>query len=231
MGLEQAIVVGARGWEHDDWAGHFYPADLPPDWRLTYYANWLRGVLVPGELWDGVDGAVVRTWAEDCDEAFRFVLELPAALSVPHGRAGIAHRLLEFFAVIEPIRARTAGLVLRVSAAHAPRLDWLDALLRALGEHFPLCVELPGAWRTGEALACLAQHHAALLWHSGGEPLPPGGRFLVALSREGRPRAQRTLLEQLAAWPGSSAALFFDTPAKAAVQARQARQLAELMQV
>jgi uncharacterized protein YecE (DUF72 family) len=232
MGLEQSILVGARGWDHDDWSGGFYPDDLPSGWRLTYYANWLRAVLVPGETWNGADVEVVRQWAADCDEAFRFVLELPRELSAPQRTATIQHLLLDFFKTLEPIRMRTAALLLRVADRTRPNGEWLDPMLHALGERVPVCVDLPPAWRSPDNLATLARHHASLCWHAAAEPAPQaGGRLLVAIAREAQPRAQRVVLERLAAWSGPAAALFFDTPRKAAEQARQARQLAEIMQI
>lgn len=230
MALEQAILVGARGWDHDDWSGGFYPQDLPRGWRLTYYANWLRAVLVPGETWDGADAQVVGQWAADCDESFRFVLELPHELSAPQRAATIPHLLVDFFKTIEPIRARTAALLLRVAAGTQPNGQWLEPMLHALGTRIPVCVDLPPAWRVPENLVTLARHQASLCWQAPAEPAPQaGGRFLVALAREGQPRAQRALLERLAAWPGVGAALFFDSPGTAAEQARKARLIAELM--
>ena len=32
-------LVGTAGWERDGWAETYYPADLPTEWRLAYYAN------------------------------------------------------------------------------------------------------------------------------------------------------------------------------------------------
>ena len=232
MGSEQCILVGARGWDHDDWSGGFYPDDLPRGWRLTYYANLLRAVLVPGETWDGANTEVVRQWAADCDESFRFVLELPHELSAPQRTATIQHLLVDFFRTIEPIRARTAGLLLCAGDATPANGQWLEALLHALGTAFPVCVDLPPARRSPQNLAALERHQAGLCWHTGAEPAPrPGGRLLVAMTREGQPRAQRALLERLAAWSGPAAELFFDTPRTAAEQARKARLIAELMGV
>jgi hypothetical protein len=113
-----------------------------------------------------------------------------------------------------------------------PQDIWLEPLLTAVGEHFPVCVDLPAKWRTPENLAALTRHHAALCWHCEQDPAPlAGGRLMVALGRAGQPRAQRALFEKLAAWDGPHAAMFFDTPRHAAEHARQARLLAEIMQI
>jgi uncharacterized protein YecE (DUF72 family) len=246
--MAEPILIGARGWEHDDWRGGFYPEELPADWRFSYYSNLLRAVLVSGEAWETAAVEQVRPWAEDCDPDFRFVLELPAELSAPQTSAAIRHLLVEFFKTMEPIRLQTAGLLLRVAPAAPLDEAWLEHMLELLRESYAVCVDLPTAWRTPDTLISLARHRAGLCWHTADEPAPhPGGRLLVALSQEGAPKAQRRLLELLSQWreaatavaggPSAAipapprAALFFDSPGRAAEQAKQARLLAEMMMV
>jgi len=45
--VNSQLLIGTCGWDHGHWCGPFYDPDLPTDWRLTYYANLLRAVLVP----------------------------------------------------------------------------------------------------------------------------------------------------------------------------------------
>ena len=232
--MSEPILIGTRGWEHEDWRGGFYPPELPADWRFGYYSNLLRSVLVPGETWETAGVEDARQWVEDSDPAFRFVLELPAGLSHPASADAVEQRLMEFFRLIGPIRAQVAGLLIRVTPESPPDRAWLEALLELLAPTHPLCADLPGAWRMPEYMDCLARHHAGLFWRTGDGPAPrPGGRLMVALAQEGEPKAQRRLIEALARWQGEQgvAALIFDTPGKAPEQARQARLLAELMMV
>ncbi len=69
------IGIGARGWLHPGWAGVFYPEDLPPDWRLAYYANEFDRVVIREQEWQQAgDMAALR---EEVPAHFRFVAELP----------------------------------------------------------------------------------------------------------------------------------------------------------
>ncbi|MCW8905990.1 MAG: hypothetical protein OQL28_01975 [Sedimenticola sp.] len=72
--MSGGIAVGAVGWDHPGWAEHFYPDDLPSEWRLTYYGNEFHQVLVPAGYWRQGE-APWEQWREDVDPSFRFVLE------------------------------------------------------------------------------------------------------------------------------------------------------------
>ncbi len=73
------VLIGARGWLHPGWQGHFYPDDLPQDWQLTYYANEFSMVVIREQEWEQVEN--IATLRKDCAEDFRFVVELPVSLS------------------------------------------------------------------------------------------------------------------------------------------------------
>jgi len=215
--MAEPILIGAQGWDRPAWAGAFYPEVLPADWRLSFYCNHLRAVLLPAETWSAAPAPDVRNWAEDAFPEFRFVVELSATTPTP-------------LPVLEPIRSQIAGLLLRVPAA--PDKTWLTARLAEFSMSFPVCVDLPPAARTPELLACLTQHNAGLCWRTDIEPEPrAGGKLMVALasSTVPNPKTQRRWLEQLAAWQRDDglAALFLDDPESA----KQTRLVAELMGV
>lgn len=77
--IRPELMIGAQGWEHTAWSGSFYPDDLPPEWRLTYYANEFPLLLVPLEVWRTGDEERFRSWYEDVSGRFRFVLDFTAA--------------------------------------------------------------------------------------------------------------------------------------------------------
>jgi uncharacterized protein YecE (DUF72 family) len=233
--MNEPLMIGTRGWEHAVWTGGFYPPELPDDWRFCYYSNNLRSVLVPQAVWVAANRAAVEQWLTDSDPAFRFVLEVPASLSVPLND-GQRDRLIETFQeAAEPIVLRTAGLLLRVAPDTPVLLDWFERLLNRLSDIAPLCVDLTeNEWRDEPVLEALARQGAGLAWHCAHEPAPrPGGRLLVALAPAASAREVRHWIEQLAQWrtPGTQAGLFFDAPDSAAKAAQEARIIAELMGV
>jgi hypothetical protein len=74
------LSFGASGWDHDAWASAFYPDDLPGDWRLAYYANEFRAVLLPAKDWSAAGPDLFSAWREDVHEGFRFYLEVPGSV-------------------------------------------------------------------------------------------------------------------------------------------------------
>lgn len=78
---EARVLLGATDWQHPEWVGAFYPADMPEDWQLTYYNTQYSCVWVPYSRWANVDIEVARQWRVETNEGFRFVLEKPPALA------------------------------------------------------------------------------------------------------------------------------------------------------
>ena len=75
MGLNSTeINIGTYGWCHPEWSGTFYDPDLPADWRLSWYANHFRTVVIPADYVLSADR--IDRWLADTDPAFRFILEI-----------------------------------------------------------------------------------------------------------------------------------------------------------
>lgn len=141
------LRVGARGWEHESWSPGFYPEGLPPEWRLTYYANAFRAVLIPSDRLAASDAAEVARWAADVDPGFAFYAELD-----PLGREA---DLAAWVERLGPLGDRLAGLVL------TPACGGLSASrIASLAGRWPLAwLEAPGGgvraaaprvWRPGQ---------------------------------------------------------------------------------
>jgi len=109
------LHIGARGWEFPAWDGSYYPADLPPDWRLAYYANDFPQVLVPQSRWAGAEPEQAKIWRDEVSTVFRFYLELADA------RPEALARLSEWIDALGPALGGTlvAGVMARGLGAPA----------------------------------------------------------------------------------------------------------------
>lgn len=80
---------------HDDadpaWKA-FYPEDLPEDWRLAYYGNYWKDLLIPAGEWERF--TLDSEWIRDLPDALRLYFEVPDALAEPGDAcAGLAASL------------------------------------------------------------------------------------------------------------------------------------------
>jgi hypothetical protein len=90
---KRRIRWGCHGWEHERWIGAYYPDDLPPDWRLAYYANEATCVLLPHARVRGATRAEVESWCREVAESFLFFLEGGDQPLPPFLTAGLSERL------------------------------------------------------------------------------------------------------------------------------------------
>ncbi|MFO7594426.1 MAG: DUF72 domain-containing protein [Pseudomonadota bacterium] len=76
------VEVAAWGWLGERWAAS-YPADLPEEWRLDYYANEYEAVVVPSSDWQAQDRETLQLWLEEAPEGFHFYWELEGGAPAP----------------------------------------------------------------------------------------------------------------------------------------------------
>ncbi len=79
------IEVAAYGWLGAEWDA-FYPEDLPPEWRLDYYANEFFAVVIPHQVWLSEPDEALLAWQEQVFAEFRFYWELPSDYGVVSAR-------------------------------------------------------------------------------------------------------------------------------------------------
>lgn len=72
------VVVGSKGWLHDEWMLSFYPEDIPKEWCLGFYANEFNTLLVGWEDWHNAI-ETLKEGLDDTADDFHLYLELPEA--------------------------------------------------------------------------------------------------------------------------------------------------------
>jgi hypothetical protein len=73
------LLLGTVGWQRADWLAGYYPADLPPDWRLAYYANDCGCVMLPTAGWCAVAAAGLRQALDEAPDHLLLFVEAPRA--------------------------------------------------------------------------------------------------------------------------------------------------------
>ncbi len=184
--VNTTLFIGGQGWDHDAWVGDYYPEDLPPEWRLSFYANEYSAVLVPWVGW-AAGRAEAQRWLDDTPEGFRFVLEVAA--DCPDLGAELR--------AMEPLRPRISALLVCHGDAVVGEAAPL-ATVRELSNSYPLCLELeqPHHLSPTQRVA-LKVNDAGIAWQPElpadvAGPVPVG---LVAGDAIVSPRTLRTVVE------------------------------------
>lgn len=68
-----AINMAALDWDSCALLSHYYPEDLPPDWRLDYYANEFSVVVVPRDKWLQARDEDLDAWLEAAGDQLGFI--------------------------------------------------------------------------------------------------------------------------------------------------------------
>ncbi|VAW46589.1 hypothetical protein MNBD_GAMMA03-691 [hydrothermal vent metagenome] len=70
------VQIGTYGWQNDAWLSTFYPNDLPEDWRLDFFSNIYRVVLVPQVEWQAWSKETLLDIVECVDHEFGIYLAI-----------------------------------------------------------------------------------------------------------------------------------------------------------
>jgi hypothetical protein len=181
------LAIGIRGWCFEHWVTTFYPDDVPEEWRLPYYSNEFRAVLVPSNYLVNAEPGTLGQWADDTAEDFEFFVELDTTRSWPAWRELLA-----------PLGEQLSGIVIE---AKSPAVEWLES---ARGRA-PVFMSHPPSSELGLYAVCNSVEDVL--------QLPRDGRPLLCCINTDQvlhAKALRVLLESLAgAGDSTGVAVFF----------------------
>lgn len=72
MSDDSHVHIGTSGWHYDHWSGPFYPADLPQEDYLDYYARSFQTVEINNTFYGLPETETLRTWLEQTPDEFIF---------------------------------------------------------------------------------------------------------------------------------------------------------------
>jgi len=75
------VRVGTSGWNHAEWKGLFYPADIKPAGMLPYYAERFDTVEVNATFYRMPTPKVIAGWRATAPRGFTFVLKAPQRIT------------------------------------------------------------------------------------------------------------------------------------------------------
>jgi uncharacterized protein YecE (DUF72 family) len=202
--MRAAIRIGTSGWEYRHWAGDFYPAGLPRDRWLEFYAREFDTVELNNPFYRLPEASVFAGWSRRVPSGFRFAVK--ASRYLTHVR-----RLREPDEPLERLwsRARHLGprlgpVLYQLPPRWKPNLDRLLAFLAAVPED-PQAIEFRDRrWYAPRILERLEGAGVALCLHdmagSAARPRPVGPFVYVRFHGSGARYGGRYPSQRLTAW-------------------------------
>jgi uncharacterized protein YecE (DUF72 family) len=146
-------------WAHRAWRRRFLLDSLPAHERLRAYAGWCNAVEGNTTFYATPARTTVRSWAQQTDPGFRFVVKLPKVVTHERRFAGVEAEMRAFLDAIEPLGER-AVLWTQLPSSFGPSdVDALGRFLRRLPANRRRAVEVrhPGFFTDDGAASVLEE--------------------------------------------------------------------------
>ena len=106
--IKQSVKVGVYGWSGFASGHSFYPEDMPPEWRLSFYANEFESACI--DLAEpGLDSETLAESVEDLPAEFELALSVSAITQIESTLGLIEQRMLHAHWLIIDDRADEAS--------------------------------------------------------------------------------------------------------------------------
>ncbi len=167
LSAQQKIRIGTSAWTFHDWAGPFYPADLPPSRWLEFYANHFPSVEIDSTFYAPPPEETVLRWAEMTPASFRFSCKLPREITHVCKLRDCSKELGHFLRAIEPLAAKLSVILVQLPPSFTPREGRtpLRNFLKQLPRDFRFAVEFRHAgWHRPNIIRLLESYRVAWAW-------------------------------------------------------------------
>ena len=136
-----AVRIGTSGWTYPHWKGAFFPADLPADERLGFYAQRFDTVEINTTFYGTPERATVRGWRDAVPKRFRFAVK--ASRFTTHNKKLLEPRksTRKFFAAIEPIADQVTAVLFQLPPRWRFNAERLQAFLRVMPKGYRYAFE------------------------------------------------------------------------------------------
>jgi uncharacterized protein YecE (DUF72 family) len=167
LSAQQKIRLGTCAWSFQEWRGSFYPADLPPDRWLEFYARYFPAVEIDSTFYKTPAAATIRRWVESTPASFRFACKLPRAITHERLLRDSKAELTEFLHALEPLAPKLHVILIQLPPAFAPKpgRPLLRAFLAQLPRDFRFAIEFRHAgWHRPQHISLLEKHRVCWVW-------------------------------------------------------------------
>lgn len=155
--------LGTQGWSYSDWVGAFYPPETKPAGYLPFYSQVFDCVELDTTFYATPRPDLVRSWAANTPDDFRFTAKLPQIIT--HGKhlANCAGELDGFVAAMRLLGPKLGALLIQCPPdLHYEELPALQAFLPLLPGDVSFAIEFRHrSWLRDDVVDLLRQYNVA----------------------------------------------------------------------
>jgi uncharacterized protein YecE (DUF72 family) len=164
---QQKIRLGACAWSFDEWRSVFYPADLPVERWLEFYAHYFPAVEMDSTFYHAPSESTVQRWAESTPASFRFSCKLARSITHACQLRDCRAEFTAFLRALEPLAAKLQVILIQLPPSFAPKAGrpLLRSFLEQLPRDFRFAIEFrhPG-WHRPQVVRLLEKHRVCWVW-------------------------------------------------------------------
>jgi uncharacterized protein YecE (DUF72 family) len=177
------ILVGTSGWSYKEWKGSFYPAKLPAEEMLRFYAGRFPTVEVNNSFYRIPAERVLAGWAEQVPPGFRFVLKASRRITHNNRLNDEDGSLGYFLRAINPLGERLGPTLFQLPPTFKQDLDRLQSFLDKLPRRWRAAVEFRHeSWFDDQVYDLLRARRVALVAVDEDESEGPGSPLVPTAS-------------------------------------------------
>jgi uncharacterized protein YecE (DUF72 family) len=157
------VRAGTSGYSYKEWKGNFYPADLPTNGMLAYYAKQLSTVEINNTFYRMPTAKMLLGWAEQVPDGFAFVLKAPRRISHDKRLKDAGEDIAYLVKAMAALGSKRGPLLFQTPPFFRKDLACLRDFLGVLPHEQPAAFEFRHqSWFDDEVFAVLREHNAAL---------------------------------------------------------------------
>jgi len=158
------LRVGTSGYQYKEWKGSFYPEDMKEAGMLAYYAERLDACEINNTFYRMPTPAVVKKWADQTPDTFRFSLKAPQRITHKKRLAAAGEDTAFFVAAAKELGEKLGPVLVQLPPYLKKGADRLREFLALFPEGFPAAFEFRhDSWFDEEIFGILREREAALV--------------------------------------------------------------------
>jgi len=158
----KGLYIGTSGWVYKGWAGEFYPADLPDNKRLEYYAQQFGSVEINASFYRLPSEKMVQGWHDKAPEGFIYAVKGSRYITQMKKLNVTPESIAIFFERIGPLQEHLGPILWQLPPNLHLDLPRLENFLKQLPRRFRHAFEFRHpSWCNQEVYALLKKHDAA----------------------------------------------------------------------